>query len=93
VHEFVVCGLLDIFVYGDLYLGNWRYGLGGFVLFDWGDSGVGYLMFDGLVFFECVLLVSWVDVLVVWIVRWCYYVLYVDVVRVMYLVELLVVLC
>jgi hypothetical protein len=52
VDELAGCGLPDTLVHGDLHPGNWRYGPGGLLLLDWGDSGVGNPLLDLPAFVE-----------------------------------------
>ncbi|GAA4360439.1 aminoglycoside phosphotransferase family protein [Angustibacter luteus] len=52
VAELDACGLGDTLVHGDLHAGNWRYGPGGLLLLDWGDSGVGHPLLDLPAFLE-----------------------------------------
>jgi hypothetical protein len=64
------CGLPDTLVHGDLHPGNWRYGPGGLLLLDWGDSGVGNPLLDLPAFLERVPADLLDDVRGGWLRRW-----------------------
>jgi Ser/Thr protein kinase RdoA (MazF antagonist) len=65
------CGLPPTIVHGDFHPGNWRAdGVGGLVLLDWGDAGIGHPLFDATAFLQRLEEPVRGRVLAAWIAAW-----------------------